>query len=86
MQGVMISGRYSATQRESGTQRMNGGFRRNALLANTALILLCYIRRIFVDSRGSRKLIGGQSYRYGIPELVLPLPLTKSHRSISAKK
>jgi hypothetical protein len=65
---------------------MNGRFRRNAFLANTALILLCNIRRIFVDSRGSRKLLGGQPHCDCIPELVLPLPLPKTHRSVSAKK
>jgi hypothetical protein len=84
MEGVMISDSYSVTQRGTGTQGMNGRFRRNAFLANTALILLCYIWRIFVDSRSSRKLLSGQPYRYGVPELVLPL--TKSHRRISTKK
>jgi hypothetical protein len=80
----MIGDSYSVTQRGTGTQGMNGRFCRNAFLANTALVLLCNIRRIFVDSRGSRKLLGRQPYRYGVPELVLTLP--KSHRRISTKK
>jgi len=62
---------------------MNGRFRRNALLANTALILLCDIRRIFVDPSSRRKLLRRQTYRHSIPELVLTL--SESHKRTATK-
>ena len=65
---------------------MNGRFRRNALLANTALILLGYIWRILVLPRTCRKLFRRQTDRHGIPELVLPLPLPETHKCIATKK
>lgn len=82
----MIGGRDSVAQRGTGTQGMNGRFRRNSLLANTALVLLCYIWRVLVVPRTCRKLLGRQPHGHGIPELVLSLPLSKSHRRVSAKK
>jgi hypothetical protein len=84
MQGVMIGDSYSVTQRGTWTQGVDSRFCRNAFLANTALILLCYIWRVLVIASPRRKLLSGQPYRYGVPELVLTLP--KSHRRISTKK
>ena len=82
----MIGGRDSVAQRGTGTQGMNGGFGRNTLLANTALVLLGYIWRVLVVPRTCSKLLGGKPHGHGIPELVLYLPLSKSHRRVSAKK
>jgi hypothetical protein len=67
---------------------MNGRFRRNALLANTALILLGYIWRVLVLPRTCRKLFGRQTDRNGIPELILPrpLPLPETHKCIATKQ
>jgi hypothetical protein len=70
----MIGGRYSIAQFRSRTQSMNGGFRRNALLANTALILLRYICGVLIIPSTCCKLIRGQTHGNCIPELVLPLP------------
>ena len=65
---------------------MNSGFCRNSLLANTALILLCYIRGIFVHPSPPCKLLSGQTYRHRIPELVLHLPLlSEPHEGTTAK-
>ena len=76
MKGMMIRGSYSVAQRGSGTQSMNCGFGRNALLANTALILLGYIRGVFVHPCPRCKLLGGQTHCDRIPELSLSLPET----------
>ena len=84
MKGMMICGRYSVAQRGSGTQRMNGGFGRNAFLANTALILIGYIRGVLVVPRTCRKLRRRQTHCDRIPELVLPLPETD--RRITTKQ
>lgn len=65
---------------------MNGGFRRNPLLANTALILLRYIWRIFVHPSPRRKLLSRQTHGHGIPELVLVLTLSKPHCRTTAKQ
>ena len=80
----MIGGHYSVAQLRSRTQGMNRLVRRNSLLANTALILLGYIRGIFVVPRTCPKLLGAQSHSHRIPELVLPLP--QSYRRITTKK
>ena len=80
----MIGRRYSVAQRGTGTQGMDSRFRRNSLLTNTALILLGYIRGVLVVPRTCRKLLGAQSHRHRIPELVLSLP--KSYRRITTKK
>ena len=63
---------------------MNGCFCRNTLLANAALILLCYVWGVFVDPCPCCKLLGGQSYGDCIPELVLALPQT--YRCIRPKQ
>lgn len=81
----MIGGRYSVTQRRSRTQGMNGGFSRNALLANTALVLLGYIRGVFVVPSTCSKLLGRQTHGHGIPELVLVLILSEPHKRTTAK-
>ena len=86
MEGVVIGGRYSVTQIGSRTQGMNGGFRRNPLLANTALILLGYIRGVLVYPRTCRKLLSRQTHGHGIPELVLVLTLSKPHCRTTAKQ
>ena len=65
---------------------MNSRFRRNVLLANTALILLCYIRGIFVHPSPRRKLLRGQTHDHILPELRIALALSKSHRRITTKK
>jgi len=82
----MICGRYSVTQRRSRTQSMNSGFGRNSLLANTALILLGYIRGVLVVPRTCRKLLGGQPHGHRVPELVLVLTLPQAYRRIATKK
>lgn len=81
----MIGGCNSIAQCGSGTQGVYGSFRRNTFLANTALILLCDIWGVVVDSCGGRKLLGGQTDRYSVPELVLSLSLAKSHKRTPAK-
>jgi hypothetical protein len=67
---------------------MNCGFRRNALLANTALILLRYIRRVLVHPSARRKLFRSQTHDHILPELriALTLSLTKSNKRITTKK
>ena len=69
---------------------MNGCFRRNALLANAALILLCYVWRVFVDPCPRCKLLRRQAHGNCIPELVLSLPLSlpksKTYRCIRPKQ
>ena len=89
MKGVMICGSDSVTQCGSGAQSMNSRFRRNYILANTALILLCDFGGIFVDSCGLRKLLRRQAHCHRIPEriliLILPLPLSETHKRTSAK-
>ena len=81
----MIGGRDSVAQRGTGAQGMNSSFRRNALLANTALILLGYIRGVLVVPRTCRKLLGGQPHGHRIPELVLPLPPSETHKCTTTK-
>jgi hypothetical protein len=73
MQGVMIGDSYPVTYRRSGAQGMNSLFCRNSLLADTALILLCNIRRVFVVPRSRRQLLGCQTYLHWIPKIALPL-------------
>jgi len=63
---------------------MNGRFRRNSLLANTALILLCYIGRVLVHPSPRRKLFGGQTHDHILPEL--RIALAKPHRRIATKQ
>ena len=65
---------------------MNSRFRRNSLLANTALILLCYIRRVLVIASPRRKLFGGQTHNHIVPELRIALSLSKPHRRIATKQ
>jgi uncharacterized membrane protein len=67
---------------------MNSRFRCNSLLANTALILLCYIWRVLVILSPRRKLLSGQTHDHIIPELVLPLalPLPEADSCITTKK
>lgn len=48
---------------------MNGCFCRNTLLANAALILLCYVWGVFIDPCPRGKLLRRQSYGDCIPEL-----------------
>ena len=86
MEGVMIGGSYSVAQCGTGAQGMNSSFRRNALLANTALILLGYIRGVLVVPRTCRKLLGGQPHGHRVPELVLPQTLPQAYRRIATKK
>jgi hypothetical protein len=88
MQGVMIGGCDSVTQCGSGTHGVNGRFRRNSLLANTALILLRYIRRVLVHPSARRKLFRSQTHDHILPELriALTLSLTKSNKRITTKK
>jgi hypothetical protein len=64
---------------------MNGRFRRNTLLANAALVLLCYVRGVMVNLRCSCELLGGETHCHCIPELVLALPLPKSHKRTPTK-
>jgi hypothetical protein len=63
---------------------LNSCFRGNALLANTALILLCYIRGVFVLPRTRRKLLGRKTHRDRVPELILPL--TETYSRITTKQ
>jgi len=65
---------------------MNSCFRRNALLTDTALILLCNIRRVFVVSRSRRKLFSCQTYLHRIPERTLTLPLSQTHKCIGPEQ
>ena len=66
---------------------MDSRFRRNALLANTALILHCYIWGVRIVLRSRRKLLRRQTYCHRIPELVLSLslPLSESHKRTATK-
>ena len=64
---------------------MNGRFRRNTFLANTALVLICYVRGVVVNLRCSCELLGRQTYRHSIPELVLCRSLSKSHKRTTTK-
>ena len=63
---------------------MNCGFGSNALLANTALILLCNIRRVFVVPCSRRQLFGCQADLYRIPKIALPL--SQTHKRIAPKE
>jgi hypothetical protein len=65
---------------------MNGRFRRNSLLANTALILLRYIRGIIVVPSPRCKLFGSEAHDHIVPELRIALTLSKSHRRILPKQ
>jgi hypothetical protein len=76
MQGMMIGGCDSVAQRRSRALGVDSRFRRNALLANTALILLCYIWRVLVIPSPCCKLFSGQTHNHILPELVLTLCLT----------
>jgi hypothetical protein len=65
---------------------MNSGFGRNALLTNTALILIGYIRGIFVHPSPCCKLLGRQTHDNILPELVLPLSrLSEPHERTTTK-